>query len=279
MVVLPMTEPHFPLGRLATDLRADGIQCDILPGAQGRSARRFTDGYYVGCQAVVQHHSVSSGFYPENDIEFILHGKGEGYVIANAYTGRYGKVTLIASGPTYTEGTGGPWGIIPANRANDVAFSNEIASWGAEDSAYPTVQQDAVLALGYHAGRIAAEVWDWADDPYSPHRAFSHFEWAPGRKIDPRGVSRWSPAGGMWDMDAFRRDMTEYRKDDPTVDTLEYILMPPESAAPGSPWIYVCGPHARYLNGIDRDFLVARGIPKLRDTAERYAIMKASLGL
>ena len=30
---------HFPLDRLAALLRGDGVEVDILPGAQGRSAR------------------------------------------------------------------------------------------------------------------------------------------------------------------------------------------------------------------------------------------------
>lgn len=198
---------HFPLARLRDALVADGITCVIHPGAQGRSARRFTGGYYQGCQASVVHHTAGSGNNPVNDINYILSGKGEGYVIANAYTAKNGTVHLLASGPTYTEGQGGPWGIIPANRANDVAFSDEVANPG-DGTPYPEEQQTAVLALHRHVNRIAADVWDWPDDPYSKWRLFSHFEWAPGRKIDPYGPSRWSPDGGFWDMDAFRADTT-----------------------------------------------------------------------
>lgn len=217
-----MAERHFPLERLAKALRADGVFAQVLDDAQGKSARNFAAvGYYRGCQAVVQHHSVSSGLYPQNDIAYIDGGKGDGYIISNAYTSRTGVVTLIASGPTYTEGLGGPYGIIPQNRANDVCFSNEIASWGEYDSQYPQAQQDAVEAFAYHAGRIAAEVWQWPDDPFGRYRAFAHFEWAPGRKIDPRGVSRWSPEGGMWDMDAFRSDLSA--RDDSTGDDMARI--------------------------------------------------------
>ena len=200
---------HFPLDRLAALLRGDGVEVDILPGAQGRSARMFAStGYKRGCQAIVEHHTGGSGMYPESDIGYILNGKGDGYVISNAYTWRTKKkITLIASGPTYTEGSGGPLGLIPANGGNSVAFSNEIASPGAAQSPYPEFQQNAVASFAFHAANLAAEIWGWPDDPFGPTRSFSHFEWAPGRKIDPRGVSRWSPQGGMWDMDQFRSEL------------------------------------------------------------------------
>ena len=214
---------HFPLDRLATALRAEGVEVDVLPGAQGRSARMFTNGYSRGCQAVVEHHTAGSGMYPDADIRYILNGKGEGYVISNAYTWRTKKkITLIASGPTYTEGSGGPYGLIPANGANSIAFSNEIANPGGEQDIYPPFQQEAIAAFAYHAGLIAAEVWGWADDPFGKYRAFSHFEWAPGRKIDPRGVSRWSPLGDMWDMDQFRAELRNRTSED------DYVITHPD---------------------------------------------------
>lgn len=221
---------HMPLERIRVELVARGIPCEIVAGAQGRSARRWgAAGYPRGCQTVVEHHTVSSGSVPANDIRYIIEGKGEGYVIANAYTDLWGKVWLTASGPTYTEGAGGPIGLIPADGGNTVAFSNEIASWGAEDSVYSDDQQEAVLALALVAGEIAAELYDWAEPPWHPWRNFAHFEWAPGRKIDPRGISRWSPQGGMWDMDAFRNDIRRLAGQAPPEETdmgqLNYIRL------------------------------------------------------
>jgi hypothetical protein len=57
--------------------------------------------------------------------------------------------------------------------------------------------------------RLVAAVLDWANNetpgaPLSAGDVFAHFEWAPGRKIDPAGPSQWAPNGGMWNMDAFR---------------------------------------------------------------------------
>lgn len=273
-----MTPAHFPLDRLAQALRADGIQCVIRPGAQGRSARNFAAvGYYVGCQAIDQHHTVSSGVYPLNDIVYIEHGKGEGYVIANAYTALDGTIYLIASGPTYTLGSGGPYGIIPENRGNDVSFSNEIASWGNVDSVYPQVQQDAVEGFAFHAGLIAADVWEWPDDPFAPHRAFSHFEWSPGRKVDPRGISRWSPDGGMWDMDLFRAELANRNTpEEPPMP--RYILKPP-SDRPGGPWFLRWDGTWSYLTGRDRELTRAEGLPEYDDLASRYDLVRKSVGV
>lgn len=212
---------HFPLVELHAALLADGIDCTVLPGAQGRSARMFTEGFYAGCQASCVHHTASTGQYPVNDVAFILAGKGEGYVIANSYTALDGHVTLIASGPTYTEGKGGPIGVVPQDRGNHVSFSNEIA--GGLGAPFPQAQCHAAMVLHYHTNRIAAEVWAWPDNPFGPTRLFSHFEYAPGRKIDPSGTSNgfdWATGYTMWDMIQFRAD----------VSALEPAITPPEEA-------------------------------------------------
>lgn len=213
---------HFDLNRLAAALRANSVTVDLLPGAQGRSARKFTNGYYAGCQASCVHHTGSSGTNPHNDIQYILQGKGTGYVISNAYTWRseVPKVTLIASGPTYTEGTGGPLGIIPANRGNDFCFSNETA--GGMGAAFPPGQQRAVEILHREVNKQAAELWNWPGDPFSRDRLFSHFEWAPGRKVDPKGASQWSTGYTMWDMDAFRRSVAAAQQ--PKGESIMYPL-------------------------------------------------------
>ncbi len=208
-----MTPRHFPLERLAQAMRADGVTVEILPDAQGKSARMFADhGYYMGCQASVAHHTAGSGRVPEWEIAYLDGGRDPdkpGYIVSNAYTSRSGVVTLIASGPTYTEGSGGPWGIIPQDKANHVCFSNEIANWGDGAQVYTLDQMRAVVSFHHHSNRIAAELWEWPDDPYSEHRLFAHFEWAPGRKIDPYGPQEPDDRYGRfkWNMDRFRNDV------------------------------------------------------------------------
>lgn len=276
-----MTPAHFPLDRLAKALRADGINCVIRTGAQGKSARRFASvGYYVGCQAIVQHHTVSSGLFPANDLAWIDGGQGDGWIVSNAYTALDGTVHLIASGPTYTEGTGGPFGIIPENRGNDVAFSNEIASWGAVDSAYPNPpQQDAVSGFAYHAAVIAADVWEWPDDPFATHRCFAHHEWTT-RKVDPRGVSRWSPNGGEWDMDLFRSELRNRHTTPPPEDDdmprSEFILKPPPGSPSTWPFLYACGGSVRPAVGEDVEHANANGVPVI-DRTEDHVVRYRNL--
>jgi len=201
-----MAVAHLPLDRIAHGIRSLGVKCVVVEGAQGRSARAYPEGFAAhGCQANVLHHTVSSGDNYNNDIGFILGGKGPGYVIANAYTSTGGTVYLLASGPTYTEGAGGPRGIIPSGGGNRVCNSNEIANWGNGIDVYSPAQCKAVEAWAAVCAPITAEIWRWLDNPFGPTRLFSHFEWSPGRKIDPLGPSQWS-TGGMWNMDKFRAD-------------------------------------------------------------------------
>jgi hypothetical protein len=93
---------------------------------------------------------------------------------------------------------------------NSCAIGIEIANGGTGE-AYPTAQQDATLAT---VRTLTAR--------YSISQVYSHFEWAPSRKIDPTGPSRWSPNGGKWNMDAFRADVF---KSDPTPQPTQEVDM------------------------------------------------------
>lgn len=204
---------HMPLELLAARLRARGLTVVIRAGAQGKSARRFiSKGFARGVQAVVMHHTGSSGRSPSGDIAWIdgKSGSDPEWVVANAHIDRSGVVTLIASGPTYTEGSGGPLGLIPSGGANDVSFSYEIG--GTTGGTYPEPQQDAALIAAQVTAELSAELWEWPDDPYGPWRLFTHFEWTD-RKVDVGGYSRWSLDGGEWDFDAFRSDVARFAND------------------------------------------------------------------
>lgn len=201
---------HVPLNILADRLRSSGVPVVIRDGAQGKSAARFASvGYYRGCQAVALHHTVSSGEYPDKDVDYLDGGNPNGYTIANAYVGKDGVIRLIASGPTYTEGRGGPLGIIPEDRGNDVCLSMEIGNRGNDIDEYTYMQLRAVRWFTYHAARLLAELWEWPDDPFGSGRVFAHHEWAPNRKIDPAGPPLERDAEyGRWDMDAFRASLS-----------------------------------------------------------------------
>lgn len=229
---------HFPLGRLADDLRAAGLVVEVLDGAQGRSARLFASVGYgpAGCQAHCVHHTGSSGLYPAYDIQYILNGQGEGFVVSNSYVARDGKVTLIASGPTYTEGLGGPLGIIPKDKGNNVCFSTELGGGG---KPWPRAQQDAAVILSVCVGRIAADVWGWPDDPFSRNRLFGHFEWT-SRKVDPSGISDWATSNVSWDMNGYRADVAAAATPEGDTDMIDFPVPPriydsrPGSGRPGA---------------------------------------------
>lgn len=208
---------HLDLSDLHARLTAAGAQVVIVDGAQGRAARMFQPvGYDLGCQASAWHHTASSGAVPDWDVQFLIDGLGDGWVIANAYVSIYGVIYLIASGPTYTEGRGGPLGIIPENGGNRVCFSTEIANRGNGIDPYEPAQVEAVRILAKVVNPWLAETQGWPDDPFGAGRMFAHWEWTP-RKIDPYGPSPWG--NEKWDMKQFRADARDAAR--PTGDTVQ----------------------------------------------------------
>ena len=106
----------------------------------------------------------------------------------------------MAGGAANTNGSGSdPCGTVPLDDGmNARSIAIEAGNSGGTGEPWPQVQQDcyrwlvAALCAAYGIG-VA--------------QAHSHFEWAPGRKIDPAGQSRYASGSAMWDMDAFRADV------------------------------------------------------------------------
>lgn len=115
--------------------------------------------------------------------------------MANLYLARSGKVWVMAAGATNTNGKGGPIDNVPADSMNTYAVGVEAANNGVGEI-WPTVQQDCYLILvrALQAG-------------YGMIHCRAHVEWAPGRKIDPAGNSRYASGGASWDMNRFRADV------------------------------------------------------------------------
>jgi peptidoglycan hydrolase-like protein with peptidoglycan-binding domain len=100
-------------------------------------------------------------------------------------------------------GKGGPRtfsrGTAPLDRGNQNTISIEAGNNGVGEP-WPKVQQDQYVRLvralcdGY--GFKASDV-------------FSHYEWTPGRKIDPAGPSRFGVINmnDTWNMDLFRKEV------------------------------------------------------------------------
>jgi hypothetical protein len=181
---------------LAAVLRAAGQTVYEEAGWQTRA--RSSGGFDPGqpC-AIVVHHTASST-NPANDVAYICHG-AEYAPISQLLLDRTGVWWVCAAGAANHAGAGGPWGPLPLDGANARTIGIEAANAGTGEP-WPESQQSA-----YVAG-CAALCAAYAIDPAN---IACHSEWAPGRKIDPAGPSRWAPAGGTWPGDAFRASVAD----------------------------------------------------------------------
>ena len=158
--------------------------------------RRGSGGYEPGRPvAVIVHHTASgAGSDGQPDVDYIVNCADE--PLANLYLARSGAVWIEAAAATNTNGTGGPLGPIPTDQANTHVLGIEAGNNGTGEP-WPDAQQRAYTTL----------VTALCDAYLIPSTAcYSHAEWAPGRKIDPAGPSRWAGAG-TWPMDKFRADV------------------------------------------------------------------------
>src|SRR5574343_43777 len=176
---------------LADVCRATGLTVGEVDGWRIRS--RSSGGFdaVLGASA---HHTASN---PATD------GAPDVRYITNLYLDRGGQVWVIAAGATNTCGKGGPWLDIGQDQANRTTIGVEMANNGVGEP-WPAVQQHAAVTLYRAIWSHYGARFGWTD----PRRIFAHKEWAPGRKIDPAGPSMWATSAGIWDMDAFRDDVT-----------------------------------------------------------------------
>jgi len=200
--------------RYLTDLvdvcRTAGLVVHIVDGWERRA--RGSGGYDQGRPThVMAHHTASGpGSDPDGDVAYIATGS-ENAPLANLYLSRTGEVWVVAAGATNTNGSGSaPWPDgCPDDEMNTHAIGIEAANGGTGEP-WPYVQQVAYTALC--AGLSAAY-----DIPADLVRA--HFEWAPGRKIDPAGQSMYAAGSASWQMDLFRADVRAGDTPEPTPPT------------------------------------------------------------
>lgn len=182
---------------LADIVNDAGIACRTWKGWETRSRK---SGGYEQLWAVFVHHTASNAS-PDNDCRYMWENATD-RPIGALYLARDGTVTVGAAGATNTQGKGGPCktskGTIPADQGNTYGLAVEAANAGTGE-AWPTVQQDTYLTLC--AALCAAYGLNVATD------ICSHWEWTPGRKIDPAGNSRYATGGASWDMNRFRADV------------------------------------------------------------------------
>lgn len=154
------------------------------------------------------------------------------------------KIVLWAGGAANTSGKGGPRltsrGLIPLDAANSCVVSLEAQNNGTTERWSEDMCDLYVLAC--------CALLDWANTEtpgakLGPGDVFSHFEWAPGRKIDPAGPSRFNgyQPRAKWDMDKFRGEVFVRMLAGPP---RPHVLPPVETVTsyivqPGDTWLTV----------------------------------------
>jgi hypothetical protein len=189
------------MGRYLTDLadvvRAAGLAVVEEPGWQTRA--RSSGGYGDGRPThIMCHHTASGpGSDGQADVDYMCYGS-DIRPVANLYLARNGQVWIMAAGATNTNGSGvDPCALTADDDMNVHAVGIEAANGGTGEP-WPDIQQDAYVTLV--AALCAAYTIDTG-------RVHAHFEWAPSRKIDPAGESRYADGAASWNMDIFRGDI------------------------------------------------------------------------
>lgn len=181
---------------LADVVRSTGLTVQEEPGWQSRA--RGSGGYGSGLPNHVMIHHTASGASSDGqpDVNYMCYS-ADARPVANLYLSRSGKVWVMAAGATNTNGSGSdPCGAVANDNMNASTIGIEAGNNGTGEP-WPEAQQDAYLVL---CGALVAHYGVLID------RIHSHAEWAPGRKIDPAGPSRWA-GSGTWNEDAFRNDV------------------------------------------------------------------------
>ena len=195
---------------LADTLRAAGLSVEEHDGWRQRC--RSSGGYPGGPVGVIIHHTASPPSWDgQKDVDFIV-SKPEAAPLANLYLDRRGTWWVIAAGATNTNGKGGPWGPIAAQRANATVIGIEAGNTGTGEP-WPEAMQDA-----YVAG-VAALADRYGIDS---NNVLSHNEWS-ARKIDPAGPSRFGSINQYqtWDMNLFRTAVNDARTERGKVDVVQ----------------------------------------------------------
>jgi hypothetical protein len=233
-------------GRFLTDLadvcKSAGLAVVEQPGWQTRA--RGSGGFDTGRPThVMVHHTASPRSWDgKRDADYITYDDSDA-PLANLYLDRSGMVWVLAAGATNTNGKGHDYwgGGVPDNSMNSYAIGIEAGNEGTGEQ-WPNAQQDAYLRLSNALClRYAISV----------EHVRGHFEWAPDRKIDPAGNSRYASGGASWDMNRFRADCAKHNGQEVGDDVEKYCVRDVD----GWPWVT---DFASYATGITED-QAARG--------------------
>lgn len=189
---------------LADVCRRTGFQVIEVEGwqerARGGSGGHDTNGYQTGKPNHVMCHHTASGASMDGwgDVNYMTFNHQDA-PLCNLYIARNGAIYVCAGGATNTNGSGSdPCGTTSDDSMNSSAIGIEVGNNGVGEQ-YPDQQQDSYVAL------CRALCDAYIDGNYG--RCHAHFEWAPTRKIDNAGNSRYANGSASWNMDQFRADV------------------------------------------------------------------------
>ncbi len=183
-----------------------GVPYVLVDGWRTRSR---SSGGFETLKLIGIHHTADNGASVSSSLNW-QYNTSPNKPIGNGLLDRRGVFHFGAAGAANTQGLGGPYwsprGTCAKDDGNRNTFAIEAANTGVGET-WPEVQQQSYL-------KLCAALIDWANNEtpganIGPGQVISHFEWAPTRKNDPFGPSRWS---GMakWDMNRFRGDLLTF---------------------------------------------------------------------
>lgn len=190
-------------------LDAWGVRYELADGWAERSRK---SGGFDAVRGVGVHHSASPTSMSLDNAERYCVDGAKDRPIGNGTISRDkdGPVLRVwCAGASNTQGKGGPRlssrGLIPLDAANAV-----VVAWEAENNGVGEAWPDDVGDLYV---RVCCATLQWANENtpgalLGAGDVFAHFEWAPGRKFDPAGPSRFTAgANELWHMDQFRGEV------------------------------------------------------------------------
>lgn len=194
-------------------LAAAGLHVTTWPGW---ATRARSSGGYDSILGIGVHHTASATGGRTIDVCRYAWDTAPSRPVGAIVLGRDGDVVVGAAGATNTQGQGGPYttskGTIPLDSGNRHMVSIEACNDGVGEP-WPRAQQDAYVLL-------CSTLCRHLDlDPLRD--VIAHFQWAPGRKIDPAGQSDYATGSSMWAMPAFRRDVAANATGDDDMTPIE----------------------------------------------------------
>jgi len=160
---------------------------------------RSSGGFDPGRPSHVMAHHTASGPSSDGwpDVEYMT-WHADAAPLCQLYISRVPEIFVCAAGATNTNGSGiDPCGLADDDTMNTHAIGIEAANNGVGEP-WPEAQQDCYV-------RLCDELTDAYDIGHA--QIHSHQEYAPGRKIDPAGESRWADNADVWAMAEFRADV------------------------------------------------------------------------